>query len=51
MPTPTAVSIHLSAKQQEILEHISRQTTNPYRLMRRATLILMAAAGESIGTS
>jgi putative transposase len=45
MPTPKACAIVLSSAQQELLEQIVRQTTNPYRLVRRAQLILAAARG------
>lgn len=47
MPTPKAAVIDLSEKQQHCLREIARQTTNPYRLVRRASIILAAAAGES----
>lgn len=47
MPTPKAIPIVLSEPQQHLLEQIVRQTTNPYRLVRRAQLILAAAAGRS----
>lgn len=47
MPTPKAVAIVLSEKQQQVLEQIVRRTTNPYRLVRRAQLILAAARGIS----
>lgn len=47
MPTPKASAIHLSAKQQQCLSEIARQTTNPYRLVRRASIILAAADGAS----
>lgn len=46
MPTPHARAISLSSRQQEILEQLTRQTTNPYRLVRRAQLILGAAQGK-----
>lgn len=47
MPTPKATAISLSAKQEQCLHEIVRQTTNPYRLVRRASIILAAANGES----
>ena len=47
MPIPKAAVIDLSEKQQYCLSEIARQTTNPYRLVRRASIILAAAAGES----
>lgn len=46
MPTPHATTIALSTRQQQILEQITRQTTNAYRLVRRAQLILGAAQGK-----
>lgn len=47
MPIPHAQAISLSLRQRRILEQIVRQTTNPYRLVRRAQLVLGAAAGVS----
>lgn len=47
MPTPKAPPICLSEKQHQCLSQIARQTTNPYRLVRRANIILLAASGES----
>jgi transposase len=47
MPTPHAQPIFLSLRQKAILEQIVRQTTHPYRLVRRAQLILGAARGEN----
>lgn len=47
MPSPTAPVINLSKSQQNILEKIVRRTTHPYRLVRRARLILLAAQGVS----
>jgi hypothetical protein len=46
MPIPQATVICLSVRQQQILEQITRQTTNPYRLVRRAQLVLGAAQGR-----
>ena len=46
MPTPHATVIKLTLRQQETLEQITRQTTNPYRLVRRAQLVLGAAQGQ-----
>ena len=46
MPTPKAMPIRLSPRQQTILDALTRQTTNPYRLVRRAQLILGAAKGK-----
>ncbi len=42
-----ALPIKLSSRQDTILQQIVRGTTNPYRLVRRAKLILAAASGES----
>lgn len=47
MPTPHATPIPLSLRQKAILEQITRQTTNPYRLVRRVQLVLGAAKGQS----
>jgi putative transposase len=47
MPSPQAEKIILSDRQQALLKQIVRRTTNPYRLVRRAQLILWAAAGLS----
>src|SRR4028119_201167 len=46
MPTPHATEINLSTRQEQILEQMTQQTTNTYRLVRRAQLILGAAQGE-----
>jgi putative transposase len=42
-----ALPIKLSSRQEQLLQQIVRETTNPYRLIRRAKLILAAASGES----
>ncbi len=47
MSTPQAEKIILSHRQRTLLKQIVRRTTNPYRLVRRAQLILLAAAGVS----
>ena len=47
MPSPQAEKIILSDRQQSLLKQIVRRTTNPYRLVRRAQLILLAATGVS----
>lgn len=47
MPTPHARPITLSDRQQSILQQIARRSTNPYRLVRRAQLILFASIGVS----
>ena len=45
MPNPQASAIAISSRQKNILEQIAHRTTNPYRLVRRAKLILWAAEG------
>ncbi len=45
MPNPQASASAISSRQKNILEQITRRTTNPYRLVRRAQLILLAAEG------
>jgi len=47
MPSPQALPIRLSQRQQNLLLQIVRRTTNPHRLVRRAKLILAAASGVS----
>lgn len=47
MPNPQAKEIAISEGQKNILEQIARRTTNPYRLVRRAQLILRAAEGAN----
>jgi putative transposase len=47
MPSPQTEKIILSDRQQALLKQIVRRTTNSYRLVRRAQLILWAAAGVS----
>lgn len=47
MPFPEALVITLSERQQNLLAQIVRRTTHPYRLVRRAKLILLAAQGVS----
>jgi transposase len=47
MPMNQALSINLSRRQEQLLQQIVRSTTNSYRLVRRAKLILAAASGES----
>ena len=42
-----ALPIKLSSRQETLLQQIVRGTTNSYRLVRRAKLILGAASGES----
>lgn len=45
MPSPHAVPIELSPRQRSLLEQIVRQRTNPYRLVQRSQVVLMAAMG------
>ena len=47
MPITKALPIKLSSRTEQLLQQIVRGTTNPYRLVRRAKLILEAASGES----
>ena len=47
MPMTKALPIKLSGRTEQLLQQIVRGTTNPYRLVRRAKLILGAASGES----
>ena len=47
MPITKALPIKLSSRQETLLQQIVRGTTNSYRLVRRAKLILGAASGES----
>lgn len=47
MPNPQAKAITISERQKNILKQIARRTTNPYRLVRRAQLILRAGQGEN----
>lgn len=47
MPNPLARSIVVSYRQQILLKQIVRHTTNPHRKVRRAQLILAAAAGKT----
>ncbi len=42
-----ALPIKLSGRTEQLLQQIVRGTTNPYRLVRRAKLILLAASGQS----
>ena len=47
MPTPLPETITLSIKIPNILRQITNRTTNPYRLVRRAKIILEAANGAN----
>ena len=47
MSRNTALPIKLSNREEKLLQQIVRETTNPYRLVRRAKLLLAAASGES----
>lgn len=45
MPTPHALPIELTERQQSLLEQITRKRTTPHRLVQRAQIVLMAASG------
>lgn len=45
MPTPRALPIELSERQQNLLAQITRKRTNPHRLVQRAQIVLLAAEG------
>ena len=45
MPTPHALPIELSERQQNLLAQITRKRTNPHRLVQRAQIVLLAAEG------
>jgi len=47
MPTPYALAIHLSERQQYLLEQMSRKRTSAHHLVQRAQIVLLAAAGGS----
>jgi putative transposase len=47
MPKPQPEVITLSEAQEKILTSIARRSTNPYRLVRRAQLILQASGGKN----
>jgi transposase len=47
MPSPKAMPIILSSRQQALLKQIVRCGSNPHRLVRRAQLVLAAAVGKS----
>jgi transposase len=47
MPSPKAMPITLSSRQQVLLKQLVRCGSNPHRLVRRAQLVLAAAAGKS----
>jgi putative transposase len=47
MPNPKALRLILSSRQQILLKQIVRCSTNPHRLVKRAQLVLAAAAGKS----
>jgi putative transposase len=47
MPNPKTIPINLSYSQQILLKQLVRRSTNPHRLVRRAQLVLAAAAGKS----
>lgn len=45
MPSPHALTINTSERQQQLLQQITRCKTNSYRLVQRAQLVLFAATG------
>lgn len=45
MPSPHALTINVSQRHQQLLQQITRCKTNSYRLVQRAQLVLLAAAG------
>ena len=47
MPDPHALSIDVTSREQEILEHMIRQQNNPQWLVTRAKIILRATTGQS----
>ncbi len=47
MPTPRPTEIELTARQEAILKQIVRRHTSPQRLVKRATIVLYAAQGQS----
>ena len=47
LPGPFAQPIAVTARQRGVLERIVRRETSPQRLVRRATLVLAAAAGAT----
>lgn len=47
MPSPKAMPITLSSRQKVLLKQLVRCGSNPHRLVRRAQLVLAAAAGNS----
>jgi putative transposase len=49
MPHPRALPIDVTPREQRILEHIVRQQNNPQWLVRRAKIILRAAADQTNG--
>lgn len=49
MPHPRALRIDVTPRERRILEHIVRQQNNPQWLVRRAKIILRAAADQTNG--
>ncbi len=45
MPSPHALTINVSQREQQLLQQIIRCKTNSYRLVQRAQLVLFAATG------
>lgn len=47
MPTPRPTAVELTARQEVILKQIVRRHISPQRLVKRATIVLYAAEGQS----
>ena len=45
MPSPHALTINVSQREQQLLQQITRCKSNSYRLVQRAQLVLFAATG------
>jgi hypothetical protein len=50
MPTPKPPVVEITPRVQGLVEHLVRQQTTEYRLVRRARLIVAMAAGIKNGT-
>ncbi len=48
MPTPHALPVELTERQQSLLEQIARKRTNPHRLVQRAQIVLLCTWTEII---
>lgn len=46
MPAPQPITVELTARQEVILKQIVRRHTSPQRLVKRAKIVLYAAAGQ-----